>query len=122
MSFEPTAFEIVTVPCLSDNYAFLIHVDGRTALVDAPEAAPVAAELSARGWTLDEIWITHHHTDHIDGVPALRQTFEPLVRGAERRRHLCVCWHGRAGFGRFRTHAGSYRVLCQGRAGGLYGR
>ncbi|MEP6320797.1 MAG: hydroxyacylglutathione hydrolase [Paracoccaceae bacterium] len=82
MSFEPTAFEIVTVACLSDNYAYLIHADGKTALVDAPEAAPIAAELSARGWTLDEIWITHHHGDHIDGVAALRQTFAPLVRGA----------------------------------------
>ena len=76
------SFEIVTVPCLSDNYAYLIHVDGKTALVDAPEAAPIAAELSAKGWTLDEIWITHHHDDHIQGVPALRQTFDPLVRGA----------------------------------------
>lgn len=76
------SFEIVTIPCLSDNYAYLIHAQGKTALVDAPEAAPIAAELSARGWTLDEIWITHHHGDHIDGVAALRQTFDPLVRGA----------------------------------------
>lgn len=76
------SFEIVTIPCLSDNYAYLIHAQGKTALVDAPEAAPIAAELSARGWTLDEIWITHHHGDHIDGVSALRQTFDPLVRGA----------------------------------------
>lgn len=76
------SFEIVTVPCLSDNYAYLIHAQGKTALVDAPEAAPIAAELSMRGWTLDEIWITHHHDDHIDGVAALRQTFDPVVRGA----------------------------------------
>ncbi|CAN0601482.1 unnamed protein product, partial [Ectocarpus sp. 12 AP-2014] len=76
------SFEIVTIPCLSDNYAYLIHAQGKTALVDAPEAAPIAAILSERGWTLDEIWITHHHGDHIDGVAALRQTFEPLVRGA----------------------------------------
>lgn len=76
------SFEIVTVPCLSDNYAYLIHAQGKTALVDAPEAAPIAAELSARGWTLDELWITHHHGDHIGGVSALRQMFDPVVRGA----------------------------------------
>ena len=32
--------ELVTVRCLSDNYAYLIHGGGQTALIDAPEAAP----------------------------------------------------------------------------------
>ena len=74
-------FEIVTVPCLSDNYAYLIHGNGKTALVDAPEAAPILKALDDRGWTLDEIWITHHHYDHIDGVPDLRDRFQPRVVG-----------------------------------------
>jgi len=74
------SFEIVTVPCRADNYAFLVHGNGKTALVDVPEAAPIAAELEARGWTLDEIWITHHHDDHISGVAELREG--ALVRGA----------------------------------------
>lgn len=91
------SFEIVTVPCLSDNYAYLIHSQGKTALVDAPEAAPIAEALSARGWTLDEIWITHHHNDHIGGIAALKQTFDPAVRGAaadaKRLPHLDVA-HG----------------------------
>jgi hydroxyacylglutathione hydrolase len=66
--------EIVTVPCLKDNYAFLLHnaATGETALVDAPEAAPIAAALDQRGWRLSDILITHHHGDHIDGVAALR--------------------------------------------------
>ena len=65
---------LVTVPCRSDNYAFLIHDEGtgRTALIDAPEAAPIAAALAARGWTLSDILITHHHGDHVEGIPALR--------------------------------------------------
>lgn len=74
------SFEIVTVPCRSDNYAFLIHGNGKTALVDVPDAAPIAAALAERGWRLDEIWITHHHNDHIDGVAELREG--ALVRGA----------------------------------------
>lgn len=67
--------EIATIPCRSDNYAFLIHdaESGRTALVDAPETAPLKRALEERGWSLDEIWITHHHADHIDGVADLRQ-------------------------------------------------
>jgi hydroxyacylglutathione hydrolase len=65
---------LVTVPCLQDNYAFLVHDadTGETALVDAPEAAPIQVELDRRGWTLTDILITHHHDDHIQGVAALR--------------------------------------------------
>lgn len=72
--------EIVTVPCLRDNYAFLLHsTDNRcTAVIDAPEAAPIAAALEARGWDLTDIWITHHHDDHIGGVEGLRQRYDNL--------------------------------------------
>jgi len=65
--------QIVTVPCLSDNYAFLLHDagTGATAVVDVPDPAPIQAELAARGWTLTDILITHHHWDHIDGVAPL---------------------------------------------------
>lgn len=62
--------EIVTVPCLGDNYAFLAHdaASGQTALVDVPEAAPVLAELAARGWRLSHVLLTHHHWDHVQGL------------------------------------------------------
>ena len=45
--------EIVTIPCLTDNYAYLLHDadSGRTAVIDAPEAAPIAQALAARGWS-----------------------------------------------------------------------
>ena len=71
---KTSAVELVVVPCLADNYAFLVHNSetGETALVDAPEAGPIQAELDARGWTLSDILITHHHNDHIAGVAALR--------------------------------------------------
>jgi hydroxyacylglutathione hydrolase len=66
--------DIVTVPCRTDNYAFLLHdaASGRTALVDAPEAAPIRTALAERGWQLSDILITHHHDDHIAGVADLR--------------------------------------------------
>lgn len=64
--------EIVTIPCLTSNYAYLIRSEGQTALVDAPEAGPIQAALAARGWRLDQIWITHHHDDHTGAVAALR--------------------------------------------------
>jgi hydroxyacylglutathione hydrolase len=76
--------EIVTVPCLRDNYAFLLRdaATGAVAVVDAPEAGPVKAALEARGWPLSMILITHHHADHIDGVEALRAAHGAEVVGA----------------------------------------
>lgn len=72
--------ELVTIRCLKDNYAYLIHGDAGTALIDAPEAAPILAELFGRGWQLDQILLTHHHGDHIDGVPELvRQTGAAVI-------------------------------------------
>lgn len=77
------AIEIVTIPCLSDNYAFLIHEsdNGETALVDAPEAAPILTALSDRGWTLNWILLTHHHADHIQGVPEILGRHDAKVVG-----------------------------------------
>lgn len=76
--------EIVTVPCLKDNYAYLLRdrTSGTVALVDAPEAEPILEALSSRGWKLDLILLTHHHDDHIAGVSALCHTFRPRVAGA----------------------------------------
>lgn len=65
------SIEWVAVACLQDNYAWLLHADGETAVIDAPEAAPIQAALVARGWTLNHIVLTHHHSDHIDGVGEL---------------------------------------------------
>jgi hydroxyacylglutathione hydrolase len=66
--------EIVRVPVLSDNYAWLIHdpASGETVVVDPGEAAPVQAAASARGWRIDQVWTTHWHPDHTGGNDALR--------------------------------------------------
>lgn len=63
--------ELLTIRCLADNYAYLLHGAGETVLIDAPEAAPILAALRARGWHLDRILLTHHHADHIQAVPDL---------------------------------------------------
>lgn len=75
---------LVTIPCLADNYAYLIHdpETGETAVVDVPDAAPILSELQRRNWRLSDIWITHHHNDHIGGIPELRAATGALVTGA----------------------------------------
>jgi hydroxyacylglutathione hydrolase len=74
----------VTIPCLADNYAYLIHdpSSGRTAVVDVPDAEPILAALRGRGWSLTDILITHHHDDHIQGVEPLRAVTGAMVHGA----------------------------------------
>ncbi len=93
--------EIVTIPCRSDNYAFLIRdgATGRTALVDAPEAAALDAALRARGWGLDELWITHHHGDHVEGTEALRRAYGCSVTGAAADAHRLPALDRRVGDG-----------------------
>ena len=81
--------EIHTIPCLSDNYAFVIHdpVGGRTACVDVPEALPIQRFLRDRGWQLEDILITHHHPDHIQGVEALHKSHGGRIIGNRHDRH-----------------------------------
>jgi len=76
--------EIITIPCLSDNYAFLAHdaASGDTALIDAPEAGPILAALNARGWTLSHVLLTHHHWDHVDGLADILAQQPAKVIGA----------------------------------------
>lgn len=78
------ALELVTVPCLSDNYAYLLHdpVGGETALIDVPEAAPILAALADRGWTLSQVWLTHHHPDHVQGLSEVLSFHPAPVSGA----------------------------------------
>ncbi len=77
--------DIVTIPCLSDNYAYLAHdpATGSTALIDIPEAAPILAALKKRGWTLDQILITHHHWDHVGGLNEVLAEYPAKVVGAQ---------------------------------------
>uniref|UniRef100_UPI0040471CAA hydroxyacylglutathione hydrolase n=1 Tax=Yoonia sp. TaxID=2212373 RepID=UPI0040471CAA len=75
---------VTTVPCLQDNYAFIIgNTDTReAALVDIPQAEPINAALAAGGWRLTTVLITHHHWDHIDGLGGLDRKGPVQVIGA----------------------------------------
>jgi hydroxyacylglutathione hydrolase len=80
--------EIELVPCLRDNYAYLVRDagDGVCAVVDPSEAAPVAAAVAAKGWRLTHILNTHHHPDHTGGNTALKKEYGAQVIGPEKDR------------------------------------
>jgi hydroxyacylglutathione hydrolase len=59
---------IVPVPCLEDNYAYLVVAGGGDAVVvDASEAGPVRDAAARAGVRVRAIWSTHHHWDHVGG-------------------------------------------------------
>ena len=71
--------QIDVVPCLTDNYAYLlVDPSGNTVIVDPSEAEPVVAALSERGLNPVGIWATHHHHDHVGGIPELLERFPRL--------------------------------------------
>lgn len=81
--------EVVTVPCLKDNYAYLAHDEatGATAVIDVPDAAPILNALAEREWRASHILITHHHDDHVAGVTMLAAATGARVIGAAADRH-----------------------------------
>jgi hydroxyacylglutathione hydrolase len=74
---------IELVPCLSDNYAYLIHdpTERLCAVVDPSEPEPVRRALAEKGWTLTHILNTHHHFDHTGGNIPLKEQFGATVVG-----------------------------------------
>jgi hydroxyacylglutathione hydrolase len=74
------AVEVHLVPCLKDNYAYLVHQAGSTdaLVVDASEEAPVLAALGRLGLKPVAILATHHHIDHVGGNQGLLSRYPDL--------------------------------------------
>lgn len=75
--------QVVPVPAFTDNYIWLVHdsASGETAVVDPGDAAPALAEAKRRGWTITQVWNTHHHWDHSGGNLAMKEASGCSVSG-----------------------------------------
>lgn len=69
--------------CRSDNFGVLLHdPDSReTAIIDAPEEAPIIAAIERTGWRPTNLLVTHHHPDHVAANEALKSRFGVTVIG-----------------------------------------
>lgn len=68
--------KITLIPILQDNYAYLITFpDSTIGVVDPGEATPIIEHLEANNLTLDYIFNTHHHGDHIAGNQSLLERY-----------------------------------------------
>jgi len=72
---------LIPLPAFSDNYIWLLHHNGRALVVDPGDAQPVLDALTRLELVLDLILVTHHHMDHVGGVPALTAATGATVYG-----------------------------------------
>ncbi len=71
--------EIHALPARKDNYIYALVSGDACAVIDPGEAEPVERFLKSRGLHLRLILCTHHHHDHIEGVPELLQNHRAEV-------------------------------------------
>ena len=73
--------EIVPLPALRDNYVWTLRNARHAAVVDPGEARPVLEYLQREGLELAAILATHHHPDHVGGIPGLLAKWRVPVYG-----------------------------------------
>jgi hydroxyacylglutathione hydrolase len=69
--------------CRTDNFGALVHdpASGATAIIDAPEEAPIVAAIERTGWAPTLLLITHHHGDHVEANLALKSRYGVRIIG-----------------------------------------
>ena len=77
------SLEVHVFKTLSDNAGALIFdpVSRACVSIDVPDADQVLAAAKAEGWQITDIFITHAHADHTQGVAALKQATGAKVCG-----------------------------------------
>lgn len=78
-----TSLMIEQFTCRQDNFGVILHdpLTGETASIDAPDGTVIATELRQRNWRLTHLLVTHHHSDHVEGIAALTEAYAPEVIG-----------------------------------------
>ncbi len=76
--------KLVALPAFTDNYIWMLHDAQRALVVDPGQAQPVLEALQREHLQLEAILVTHHHGDHVGGVPALREATGARAYGPAR--------------------------------------
>ena len=71
------------IPCLSDNYSYLIHEKetGTVSIVD-PSEFNACDKIINRYKKLDFILNTHHHADHVGANLELKKKYNSKILGS----------------------------------------
>ena len=75
--------KIEIIPCLQDNYSYLIidETNNSACVVDPSEASPIVKFLEKENINLKYILNTHHHFDHVGGNQELKKKYNSIVVG-----------------------------------------
>ncbi|KAJ2402082.1 Cytoplasmic glyoxalase II [Coemansia sp. RSA 2559] len=73
--------KVIPVPCLSDNYAYVLvdEVAGHVSVVDPVEPSKVIPVVESTNLELKTILTTHHHADHAGGNSGMLKAFPGLT-------------------------------------------
>ena len=74
---------IETIPCLQDNYSYLIvdEQNNDACVIDPSEAKPVIDLVERKNLNLRYVLNTHHHHDHIGGNEELKKKYNSKIVG-----------------------------------------
>ncbi|MHB2267024.1 hydroxyacylglutathione hydrolase [Aliihoeflea sp. PC F10.4] len=69
--------------CRTDNFGILIRDEdtGEVVLIDAPEEGSILDAIERTGWTPSVLFVTHHHSDHVEANLALKDRFGLKIVG-----------------------------------------
>lgn len=73
--------KVVPLCALRDNYIWTLRNESHAAVVDPGESQPVLDYLAAEGLKLAAILATHHHPDHVGGIPEILRVHPCPVYG-----------------------------------------
>ncbi len=70
---------LISIPALQDNYIWILHDDSKhCVIVDPGVSQPVLDKLTELNLIPDAILLTHHHSDHTDGVAGLVDVYPDI--------------------------------------------
>jgi hydroxyacylglutathione hydrolase len=73
--------DIHQIPCLSDNYGYLIQdkASKKVACIDTPDADAIIKFAKNLNIGIDEVWNTHWHPDHAGGNAKIKAEFGAII-------------------------------------------
>lgn len=75
------AYETLTIGPMGNNIYFLFDEESKDCVIIDPGFLPRSQLdlIEERGWNLRQIWVTHGHYDHVAGVKAISEAFDPPI-------------------------------------------
>jgi hydroxyacylglutathione hydrolase len=69
------------IPVLEDNYSFIVHNYHNAIVIDPSDAHTIIHHITTKNLTLHCALLTHHHSDHCQGVAQLRKQLGISIYG-----------------------------------------